>query len=201
MAGPGNDLGSLANTLAGAQERPDIAAVLLRLLDGEADLDRIAAVKTVAPAVQGLGAALLLDGNPNLLAAAGADGAHFDGFSSLQAALGGAKPSYIAGAGGLASRHDAMLAGEAGADYVMFGEPDPQGKRPALGAVLERVSWWSEIFELPCVGYAGNLEELSAIAQAGAEFVALGDGVWNHASGPATALAAAADRLRGLELV
>ena len=47
-----------------------------------------------------------------------------------------------------------MLAGEAGADYVMFGEPDRRGGRPPFDAIVERVEWWAELFELPCVGYA-----------------------------------------------
>ena len=55
------------------------------------------------------------------------------------------KPKYIAGCGGLATRHDAMLAGESGADYVMFGEPDRDGHRPRFEAVLERVAWWAEV--------------------------------------------------------
>ena len=41
-----------------------------------------------------------------------------------------------------------MLAAEAGADYVMFGEPDENGARPAFAAVEERVAWWAEVFEI-----------------------------------------------------
>ena len=90
------------------------------------------------------------------------------------------KPNYIAGCGGLASRHDAMLAGETGADYVMFGEPDAQGRRPRLEAVLERVTWWAEVMTIPCVGYAAHTDEIAALAQAGAEFVAIGEEIWRN---------------------
>ena len=77
-----------------------------------------------------------------------------------------------------------MLAGESGADYVMFGEPDRRGSRPAFEAILERVGWWAEVFEPPCVGYAAGLDEVAPLAQAGADFVALGDWIWTHPTGP-----------------
>ena len=54
-----------------------------------------------------------------------------------------------------------MVAGEAGADYVLFGEPDSEGDRPATEAILERVAWWAELFEPPCVAYAATLEEVA----------------------------------------
>ena len=49
-----------------------------------------------------------------------------------------------------------MLAAEAGADYVMFGEPDAAGHRPSFEAIAERVAWWAEVFEPPCVGFAAS---------------------------------------------
>ena len=110
---------------------------------------------------------------------------------ALTAALDALKPDRIAGAGGLRSRHDAMLAGEAGADYVMFGEPDRLGVRPPLDALVERLEWWAEIFQPPCIGYAASLDEVSPLTQAGADFIAIGDWIWTHAQGPAAAVAAA----------
>ena len=88
-----------------------------------------------------------LDGHAELVARAGADGAHLTGIEAFTAALTGLKPDRIAGCGGLVSRHDAMLAAEGGADYVMFGEPDEGGVRPAFAAIEERVGWWAEVFE------------------------------------------------------
>jgi thiamine-phosphate pyrophosphorylase len=88
-----------------------------------------------------------------------------------------------------------MLAAETGADYVMFGEPDRRGGRPPFDAIEERLNWWSELFELPCIGYAASLDEVAPLAQAGADFVALGDWIWTHAEAPAAAIAAAAGLL------
>jgi thiamine-phosphate pyrophosphorylase len=90
-----------------------------------------------------------------------------------------------------------MLAGEAGADYVMFG--DPEAALPAAAA-LERVAWWAEVFEPPCVGFARNLDEVGALAAAGADFVAVGDFIWNDARGPSAAVSAAAACLRVPEM-
>ena len=57
----------------------------------------------------------------------------------------------------------------------MFGEPDDEGTRPSFAAIVERVAWWAEVFEIPCVAYAGSIEEIEALCAAGADFVALGD--------------------------
>jgi len=196
LASDGQTLVCMLDTVLAAA---DVAAVLLRLpqLD-ERGLINLA--KTAAPVVQRSGAALLLDGHPELVARAGADGAHLTGLEAVQAALSGLKPDRIAGAGGLKTRHDAMVAGEAGADYVMFGEPDETGRRPAFPAVLERIEWWSEVFEIPCVGFAGDADEVAALGRAGADFVALGACIWRDARGPAAALASAAERLSCVEL-
>ena len=170
----------------------DIAAVLLRLAAAD-ERTLINRIKALAPTVQDRGAALLLDGQPELVSRAGADGAHLTGIDALKEAIGGLKPDRIAGAGGLATRHDAMLAADAGADYVMFGEATPQGHQPSFEAIVERVLWWTEVFEIPCVAYAANRDEVGRLAAA--EFVALGDFVFSDPRGPAAAVADAAERL------
>jgi thiamine-phosphate pyrophosphorylase len=137
--------------------------------------------------------------HPDVVARMGADGAHLTGIDAFKAAQAALQPERIAGCGGLTTRHDAMLAGEAGADYVLFGEPDPSGHRPSFEAVAERVAWWAEIFELPCVGFAATLAEVGALAQAGADFVAVGDCIFDDSRGPAAALADAAQRLASLQ--
>jgi thiamine-phosphate pyrophosphorylase len=187
---PAEFSGALAAALAGA----DVAAVWLRLAEAD-ERTWINRAKALASFAQDKGAAVLLDGMPELVARAGADGAHLTGIEALAAALDALKPGRIAGVGGLASRHDAMLAAEAGADYVMFGEPDDGGGRPAFAAVEERVAWWAEVFESPCVGFAATLDETAALAAAGADFVAVGDLIWNDARGPGVMAAAAAGRL------
>jgi thiamine-phosphate pyrophosphorylase len=149
--------------------------------------------------------ALLLDGRTEIVGRSGADGAHIFGIEAFAAALATLKPDRIAGAGGLRSRHDALLAGETGADYVMFGDSPPysaseadareRGHRPPFDAVEERVKWWADLIEIPCIGYAANADEVRPLAQAGADFVALGDWIWTHPQGVASAVASAARAL------
>ena len=186
----------LASALAGA----DVAAVLLRLADAD-ERTLINRAKALAPMVQDKGAALLLDGHADLVARAGCDGAHLTGFAQFSEAIEHLKPERIAGAGGLATRHDAMTAADLGADYVMFGEPGEAGVRPAFAAIEERVSWWAEVFEAPCVGYAAEPSEVEKLVAAGADFVALGDWLWQDPPAVASRLADLAAALRVVEQV
>ena len=188
------DASAFASDLEAALEASDIAAVLLRLEEAD-ERTLVNRIKTVAGPVQRRDVAVLIDGHPEIVARAGADGAHLTGIEALAAALPLLKPDRIAGCGGLRSRHDAMLAGEAAADYIMFGEPDRRGGRPPFEAIEERLSWWAELFEPPCVGYAAELDEVAALAQAGADFIALGDWIWTHPNGPAVTIEMAAARL------
>src|SRR5262249_6132202 len=142
------DASAFSLQLASALEADEVAAVLLRLCGvGERTLVNFARALTTP--VQAKGCALLLYCRPH--PSAGADGAHLTSIEAFKDAIGQLKPERIAGAGGLATRHDAMLAAEQGADYVMFGEPDAAGKRPPLSVIEERVGWWAEVFEIPCV--------------------------------------------------
>lgn len=182
------DAEAFATTLAAACAAADIAAVIVRLADGD-ERTQINRVKALVRVIDGRETALVVDGHPELVARAGADGAHLAGTDALIAAIPALKPDRIAGAGGLRERHDAMTAAEAGADYVMFGEPDEGGHRPGFEAVLERVAWWAEIFEIPCVAYAADRNEVEKLAEAGADFIALSDSIWS--ADPARALAEA----------
>jgi thiamine-phosphate pyrophosphorylase len=185
---------AFADALRVALEAADVAAVLLRLKpDGENIL--VKRVKALASVVQEHGAALVLHGHADLVGRTGADGAHLTDIDAFRAATPALKPERIAGAGGLSTRHDAMVAAESGADYVMFGEPDADGERPRFAAVEERVRWWAEVFEPPCVAYAATIEEVGPLCAAGADFIALGDCVWQDARGAAAAIADAAKRL------
>ena len=179
MTPPIADSSAFSNQLESALDAADVAAVLLRLAEAD-ERTLINHVKSLARPVQDKGTALLLDGHADLVARGGADGAHLTGIADFTGALETLKPERIAGAGGLASRHDAMLAAEKGADYVMFGEPGPTGKCPAFAAVADRVAWWAEVFEIPCVGYANSLDMISPLVAAGADFIALGDAVWRE---------------------
>jgi thiamine-phosphate pyrophosphorylase len=182
-----DDPAQLASELPKLLAAADIAAVLLRLKQTD-QKTMIARVKALVPAVQNAGAALLLDGHVELVARAGADGAHLNGLGALEDALPSLKPDRIAGVGGLATRHDSMAAGEQGADYVLFGEPDARGQRPSAEAIAERLQWWDELFEPPCIGFAASREEAVEFAAAGADFVLVGDFIWGDPRGPRAAL-------------
>jgi thiamine-phosphate pyrophosphorylase len=186
--------------LADAMSGADVAAVLLRLVDAD-ERSLINLVKKIAPIVQDRDAALLLAGRDDIVARSGADGAHLGSVDALKDAVPRLKPKNIAGVGGLQTRHDAMTAGEAGADYVMFGDPDEAGNRPAFDAIIDRVGWWAEVFEVPCVAYAVRLDEIDALAAAGADFVAIGAAVFDDPRGLKTALAEAEARLGNRRVV
>ncbi|HEX8665976.1 MAG TPA: thiamine phosphate synthase [Beijerinckiaceae bacterium] len=193
------DADAFAPRLAEACAAGEVAAVLLRL---EAADERTLTnrVKVLAPAAQDGGAAVLVSapGEVDLAAVAargGADGVHVGADPALVRSLRERLKDRIVGAGGVRSKDDAMAAGEAGADYLMFGEPRPDGSVPPLDAVAERAAWWAEIFETPCVAFAPSLDAVARLAATGAEFVAMGDAVWSHGDGPAAAVAAAAAAL------
>jgi thiamine-phosphate pyrophosphorylase len=173
----------------------DVAAVLVRLKETD-QRSMISRLKQLAPAIQNAGAALLVERHVELVARAGADGAHVSGLAALEEALPSLKPDRIAGIGGLVTRHDSMAAGELGADYVLFGEPDAKGERPSAEAIAERLQWWDELFEPPCVGFAASLAEASEFAAAGADFVLVGDFVWADPRGAKAALIEAGAALR-----
>jgi thiamine-phosphate pyrophosphorylase len=180
---PSQLVAGLPGLLAGTK----VAAVLVRLKPTD-QRTMISRVKALAPAIQASGAAVLLDGHVELVARAGADGAHLTGIAAMEDALPSLKPDRIAGVGGLTTRHDSMAAGERGADYVLFGEPDARAQRPSVEAIAERLQWWAELFEPPCVGFAASREEAYEFAAAGADFVLVGDFIWADPRGAATAL-------------
>lgn len=164
----------------------DIACLLVRFATDDPGMR-----KTIAKALAGLaqpaGAALLVEGDPQLAARAGADGVHMQGESAaLDEAIDALKPERIVGVGALASRDACMSVGERDIDYLYFGD-----RSESAPEILERTRWWAEIFNIPCVAYAHTLEDVAALSDAGADFIALDEAVWSHAQGPAAALAQA----------
>lgn len=89
-----------------------------------------------------------------------------------------------------ASRHLAMEAGDAGADYVAFGAFFPTTtKAVEHHAEPEILEWWQGLFELPCVAIGGITPDNAAILiEAGADFLAVSGAVWNDSDGPAAAV-------------
>lgn len=175
-----------AGALAQAAQEADIAAVLLRPQPDRAP----GTLKPLLDACHAAGAAGLIDGSAALAADIGADGAHMEGVAALKTAASLLRPHGIVGAGGLRTKHDAMTAAEGGADYVMFGEPDAEGRRPPFEATLERTQWWAQLFEPPCVAYARTLEEVEALVEAGADFIAVDNLIFEAPRDGARALAA-----------
>lgn len=165
----------------------DIACVLLRT----ASLDSMDSIlRTLIPLAQAHEVACLIAEDPRLALQAGADGVHIEAAPErLADAIGVLRPGKIVGAGGLTTRDAAMMAGEAGVDYLMFGGPNSEDSHTAI---VERVAWWAEIFNVPCIGYARELGAIGDLVRAGADFVALGDAVFTDARGIVAALREAA---------
>jgi thiamine-phosphate pyrophosphorylase len=194
------DDASFAPRLAEACAGGGVAAVLLRLAAAN-ERQLINQVKALGPSVQEHGAALIVavDGEADLATIAargGADGVHVQGnparVRELRERL---KDERAIGVGAIRTKDDAMTLGEAGVDYLLFGEPRPDGSLPSLDSVAERASWWAEIFETPCVAYAPSLDAIPALVATRAEFIALSDAVWSYEGGPAKGIAAAIERI------
>jgi thiamine-phosphate pyrophosphorylase len=184
------DAPAFARNFAEALKAAPVACALVRFAAGSEAHGEAIAAPLLAHA-KGADCALLIENDPHLAARLRADGVHIAGVGpELADAVKRLKPDRIVGAGSLPTRDDAMNAGEMGADYVMFGEARG-GARSAgfasLVSLTDRVVWWSEIFETPCVAFADTIEAASELADAGADFVALGDSIWG-APDPAVAV-------------
>lgn len=187
------DAPGFARVLAEVLAAAPAASVLVKLADGS-ERDAKAIVAPLLKIAVGGNCALILDHEPRLAARLGADGVHVAGSGqALDEALECLKPERIVGAGGLRLRDDAMTAGEKGADYVMFGEPRGAAPGLSLQALIERVAWWAEIFETPCVAYAQSIDAAGALARAGADFIALDRAIWGAPAPPEAARQAIAD--------
>jgi thiamine-phosphate pyrophosphorylase len=182
-------------SFAAALDAAVFSAIILRADRGADERTLLKVLKPLVEAAQAHGAAVLIEGAPDLVGKSGADGIHTLGEAQAGEAASRFKPEKIHGAGGLRTRDAAMAAGELNADYVLFGDPGKGGEAPPLDAILERLDWWSEIFVLPCVGQAEALGDVGAIAATKADFVALGSFVWTHPAGPADAVRAASAAL------
>ncbi len=170
----------------------DVAAVQLRL-KGASDAAVLRISAALKPVVQDAGAAFILNDRPDLAAELDADGVHIGqgdaSYAAARAALGSGK---IVGVTAHNSRHLAMVAAEAGADYVAFGAFYPtETKQPDYWADPEILEIWQETMETPCVAIGGiTVDNAEPLVRAGADFLAVSSGVWNHAGGARAAVAA-----------
>ena len=162
----------------------DVASFQLRLKQASDDEIR-RAVDILRPVVQANGTAFILNDRPDLAAELGCDGVHVGqedaSYTSARAAL----PRGIVGVTCHDSRHLAMEAAEAGADYVAFGAFFPtQTKEPKTSASPEILRWWSEMMVVPCVAIGGiTVSNARELVEAGADFLAVSAGVWEHPDG------------------
>ncbi|WP_430402597.1 thiamine phosphate synthase [Hyphomonas sp.] len=191
-----HDVPEFAAMLEGALEAGDVACLQIRLKGEDGRID-VPATRAVAEAVtamaQAYGAAVIINDSPELAVELGADGVHIGPDDTpVKAARAIIGPDAIVGATARNSRHAAMAAGEQGADYVAFGAFYPtdtkSGTVPAELALLE---FWQETMELPCVAIGGiTVENAAPLVRAGADFLAVSSGVWNHPQGAAGAVIA-----------
>lgn len=170
----------------------DVACFQLRLKDiPDQDVKRIA--KALLPIAHAHDVAFLLNDRPDLAIKIGADGVHVGQedapYEEARRIMG---PDGIVGVTCHASRHLAMEAGEAGADYVAFGAFFPTStKETKHTADADLIAWWSEVFVIPCVAIGGiTPENCGPIVEAGADFIAVSSAVWSHPEGPAAAVKA-----------
>ena len=187
------------DTLAAALEAGEVAALQLRLKDHPVE-----EVKRLAPPLirlaQSRGVAVILNDDPELAVALGCDGVHVgQGDVPAKAARAAIGPNRMLGVTCHNSRHLAMQAGEAGADYVAFGCFYPTSTKDApIIADPEILEWWSDLFELPCVAIGGiTVDTARPLIEAGADFLAVSSGVWSHVDGPAAAIIAFNALMRG----
>lgn len=167
---PDADPADLARKLDAAMAEADVACLVVDLAPDVPVEAWEAMLVALLPVAQRRECAVLVTDRFDLIDTYGADGVHsMAGEARLMADIARFRPALIVGAGELRSRHEAMEAGEAGADYVLFGRWREGASDPDW--VASRVDWWASLFEVPCVGIAAGEDEVGRLALAGAEFV------------------------------
>jgi thiamine-phosphate pyrophosphorylase len=185
-----DDLQRFVDQAEAAFRAGDVAALQVRL-KAASDPDIARAVAALKPLTQPFDVALILNDRPDLAAALQCDGVHIGqedaSYAEARQAMGRDR---IVGVTCHNSRHLAMEAAEAGADYVAFGAFfDTTTKAAPTRAEPDLLSIWQESMETPCVAIGGiTVERARALAAAGADFLAVSAGVWDYPEGPAAAV-------------
>ncbi len=187
-----------ADQLQAALGAEPVAAFQLRLKES-ADDAILRAADRLMPICAAHEVAFIVNDRMDLAKSAGADGVHLgqgDGDPKAARALLG--PAAQIGVTCHDSRHLAMGAGEAGADYVAFGAFFPTAtKQVSHRPDPSILGWWSRLFELPCVAIGGiTPDNARVLVDAGADFLAISGAVWGHEKGSAAAVAAFREVLR-----
>jgi thiamine-phosphate pyrophosphorylase len=181
-----------AETLKRALQGGDVASLQLRLKHAS-DEEILRAGEILLPIAQKAGAAFIVNDRPDLAARIGADGVHVGqedaSYADARAVMGANR---IVGVTCHDSRHLAIEAAEAGADYVAFGAFFPTGTKDAkTRADPELLRWWADVMVVPCVAIGGiTVENCTPLIEAGADFVAVASGVWDYPTGPGAAVKA-----------
>ncbi len=186
------DLDAFAGELEAALGAGDVAALQIRLKPAGDDQVR-AAVRRFMPIAHRHGVAVILNDRPDLAAELGCDGVHVgDEDPAVEAARRILGPHAMIGATCRDSRHQAMEAAEAGADYVAFGAFFPTDtKQTTARPDPEILTIWQETMAVPCVAIGGiTVDNAAVLIEAGADFLAVSGGVWRHSEGPAAAMRA-----------
>lgn len=187
---PQLDAAAFSDSLAAALDAGPVACVQLRLKDVSDDAVK-QAIDTLMPVAHARDVAFIVNDRPDLARAAGCDGVHVgQDDMSYDAARTIVGDNAIVGVTCHASRHLAMVAGEAGADYVAFGSFFPTTTKVVSNqADPSLLQWWSDIFEVPCVAIGGiTVKNCPPLVEAGADFLAVSHGVWGYPDGPANAV-------------
>jgi len=169
-----------------------VAAFQLRLKDVSDD-EIIRVAERLIPICARHETAFILNDRMDLAKKCGADGVHLgqsDGDPRAARALLG--PTAQIGVTCHDSRHLAMEAGEAGADYVAFGAFHPTTTKETFHRPDPSIlTWWTALFEIPCVAIGGITPDNGRVlVEAGADFLAVSNAVWGHKEGPAGAVKA-----------
>jgi thiamine-phosphate pyrophosphorylase len=181
-----------ADELRAALEGGDVAAFQLRLKDVNDDAIARAA-DALRPICQQRDVAFIMNDRPDLAVKLDCDGVHVGQddmpYAEARRIVG---PDLQVGVTCKASRHLAMEAAEAGADYVAFGAFFPSTtKAVTTPADPEILKWWSDVMQVPCVAIGGiTTDNAAPLIAAGADFLAVAGGVWNHKDGPQAAVRA-----------
>jgi len=178
-----------AGVLKEALKGGDVASFQLRLKDVSDDEVR-RACDVLRPIIQANGTAFILNDRPDLAAELGCDGVHVGQEDAPYSEARRLLPAGIVGVTCHDSRHLAMEASETGADYVAFGAFFPTAtKEPRTSADIELLRWWAEMMVVPVVAIGGiTVVNAPALVAAGADFLAVAAGVWEHADGPQAAV-------------
>ncbi|MBL4801346.1 MAG: thiamine phosphate synthase [Emcibacter sp.] len=184
------NLDEFSDQLADALNGGSVASLQLRLKEA-ADEEIIAASHVLMPLCHAHDVAFIINDRPDLAHTVGADGVHVGqddiSYAEARAIVG---DDCIVGVTCNDSRHLSMTAAEQGADYVAFGAfYSTDTKVTSCSADKSILSWWTEIFETPCVAIGGiTVDNAAPLIEAGADFIAVCGGVWNHAQGPKAAV-------------